>query len=177
MRVDASVGLRPRAVGQPAALLCECCGCAKVPCPAPPATLHLLLDRTSWGLLLGTARRYFVQGVCRCRVPSMLTLMPGAVSRHRKVMSVYDVAPVLGEGVFVAPSASVIGDVSLGASSSVWYGAVLRGACSLLCPPVTCSGRTGQSTLAATLVLTLGGLLFFWSCGSCRRCQQHRYWG
>lgn len=51
-----------------------------------------------------------------------------AVSRHRKVMAIYDVAPVVGEGAFVAPSATVIGDVSLGAGSSVWYGAVLRGA-------------------------------------------------
>ena len=29
--------------------------------------------------------------------------------------------------VFVAPTASVIGDVSLGAGSSVWYGAKVRG--------------------------------------------------
>ena len=35
--------------------------------------------------------------------------------------------PRLGEGAFVAPSASVIGDVIIGARSSIWYGAVLRG--------------------------------------------------
>jgi len=35
--------------------------------------------------------------------------------------------PKLGEKVFVAPNASVIGDVSLGGGSSVWYGCVLRG--------------------------------------------------
>lgn len=35
--------------------------------------------------------------------------------------------PVVGEGVFVAETASVIGDVTIGARSSVWYGAVLRG--------------------------------------------------
>jgi carbonic anhydrase/acetyltransferase-like protein (isoleucine patch superfamily) len=29
--------------------------------------------------------------------------------------------------VFVAPTASIIGDVEIGAESSVWYGAVLRG--------------------------------------------------
>ena len=34
----------------------------------------------------------------------------------------------LGEGTFVAPSAAVIGDVTLGKRSSVWYGTVLRGA-------------------------------------------------
>jgi carbonic anhydrase/acetyltransferase-like protein (isoleucine patch superfamily) len=37
------------------------------------------------------------------------------------------VAPQLGRGVFVAPNASVIGDVVLGEESSVWFGTVLRG--------------------------------------------------
>jgi carbonic anhydrase/acetyltransferase-like protein (isoleucine patch superfamily) len=37
------------------------------------------------------------------------------------------VRPVLGEGVFVAPNATVIGDVHLGADSSVWFGTILRG--------------------------------------------------
>lgn len=47
-------------------------------------------------------------------------------------MTIYqlgDVRPTLGEGVFVAPNATVIGDVVLGAQSSVWFGAVLRGDC------------------------------------------------
>ena len=35
--------------------------------------------------------------------------------------------PALGQDVFVAPSASVIGNVSLGAKASVWYGVVLKG--------------------------------------------------
>ncbi len=35
--------------------------------------------------------------------------------------------PRLGREVYVAPSASVIGDVELGDQSSVWFGAVLRG--------------------------------------------------
>src|SRR5580693_7797994 len=35
--------------------------------------------------------------------------------------------PKLGKGVFIAKTATVIGDVRLGAHSSVWYGAVLRG--------------------------------------------------
>jgi gamma-carbonic anhydrase len=45
-------------------------------------------------------------------------------------MSIYafeDKVPVLGEGVFVADTASVIGDVVLGERSSVWFSAVLRG--------------------------------------------------
>jgi carbonic anhydrase/acetyltransferase-like protein (isoleucine patch superfamily) len=35
--------------------------------------------------------------------------------------------PALGKGVYIASTATVIGDVTLGAHSSVWYGAVLRG--------------------------------------------------
>jgi carbonic anhydrase/acetyltransferase-like protein (isoleucine patch superfamily) len=35
--------------------------------------------------------------------------------------------PKLGKGAYLASTAVVIGDVTLGAHSSVWYGAVLRG--------------------------------------------------
>lgn len=35
--------------------------------------------------------------------------------------------PALGKKVFIASTAVVIGDVTLGAHASVWYGAVLRG--------------------------------------------------
>ena len=35
--------------------------------------------------------------------------------------------PQVADGVYVAPSADVIGSVSLGSRSSVWFGAVLRG--------------------------------------------------
>jgi carbonic anhydrase/acetyltransferase-like protein (isoleucine patch superfamily) len=35
--------------------------------------------------------------------------------------------PKIGKGVFVAPTASVIGDVELGDGASIWFGAVLRG--------------------------------------------------
>jgi len=35
--------------------------------------------------------------------------------------------PTLGEGVYIADGAVVVGDVTLGAGSSVWYNAVLRG--------------------------------------------------
>jgi carbonic anhydrase/acetyltransferase-like protein (isoleucine patch superfamily) len=42
-------------------------------------------------------------------------------------MNLYDQHPVLGPGIFVAPSASVIGDVLVGESSSIFYGCVLRG--------------------------------------------------
>ncbi len=34
--------------------------------------------------------------------------------------------PRIAEGVFVAPTAVIIGDVTIGEGSSIWYGAVLR---------------------------------------------------
>jgi gamma-carbonic anhydrase len=37
------------------------------------------------------------------------------------------VTPRLGHGVYIAPNATVIGDVTLGDEASVWFGAVLRG--------------------------------------------------
>jgi carbonic anhydrase/acetyltransferase-like protein (isoleucine patch superfamily) len=45
-------------------------------------------------------------------------------------MPIYEhksVRPTLGRDVFVAPNATVIGDVHLGDESSVWFGAVIRG--------------------------------------------------
>ncbi len=35
--------------------------------------------------------------------------------------------PSIGKGVFIAPTAVIIGDVVIGDGSSVWHGAVLRG--------------------------------------------------
>jgi len=49
------------------------------------------------------------------------------VSRHRTLMNIFDKAPVVDKDAFVAPSASVIGDVQVGRGSSIWYGCVLRG--------------------------------------------------
>jgi len=37
------------------------------------------------------------------------------------------ITPTIADDVFIAPGAMVIGDVRIGAGSSVWYGAVLRG--------------------------------------------------
>lgn len=45
-------------------------------------------------------------------------------------MAIYEldgVAPQLGEGVYIADSAQVMGHVILGENASVWFGAVLRG--------------------------------------------------
>jgi len=49
------------------------------------------------------------------------------LSRHRAVMQLYEKRPSMANDVFVAPSASVIGDVNIADASSVWYGAVVRG--------------------------------------------------
>lgn len=37
------------------------------------------------------------------------------------------VAPKLGDGVFAAETAAIIGDVEIGDRTSIWYGAVIRG--------------------------------------------------
>lgn len=49
------------------------------------------------------------------------------VSRHKKILNLYDKVPKIGSNTFIAPSSSVIGDVQIGNGSSVWYGSVLRG--------------------------------------------------
>lgn len=43
------------------------------------------------------------------------------------ILSFAGIHPRLADAVFVAPTASVVGDVHIGARSSVWFGAVLRG--------------------------------------------------
>jgi len=48
------------------------------------------------------------------------------VSRHRQLMNIGLKKPVFEDNVFIAPNASVIGSVQLGANTSVGYGAVLR---------------------------------------------------
>lgn len=42
-------------------------------------------------------------------------------------MNIFDKTPVVDKTAFVAPSASIIGDVQVGRGSSIWYGCVLRG--------------------------------------------------
>lgn len=43
------------------------------------------------------------------------------------IEDILGIKPQIGEGVFVAPTAAVIGDVVIGDGSSVWYSAVIRG--------------------------------------------------
>lgn len=43
------------------------------------------------------------------------------------IYSLGEVKPEIAANVFVAPGSNVIGDVKIGADSSIWYGCVLRG--------------------------------------------------
>lgn len=42
-------------------------------------------------------------------------------------MNLFDKVPIVDKDAFVAPSASIVGDVQVGRGSSIWYGCVLRG--------------------------------------------------
>ena len=50
-----------------------------------------------------------------------------AVSRHREIIGLTNAKPTVNEGCFVAPTAGLSGEVTLGAGSSVWYGAFVKG--------------------------------------------------
>lgn len=52
----------------------------------------------------------------------MSNRFPGA-----HILAVNGISPTIGEDVFIAPGAVIIGDVEIGAGSSVWFNAVLRG--------------------------------------------------
>jgi carbonic anhydrase/acetyltransferase-like protein (isoleucine patch superfamily) len=45
----------------------------------------------------------------------------GIVRKYRGI------APNIAPGVYLAPTAAVVGDVEIGEDSSIWYGAILRG--------------------------------------------------
>ncbi|CAI9757954.1 unnamed protein product [Fraxinus pennsylvanica] len=49
------------------------------------------------------------------------------LSRHRTLMNIFDKAPSVDKDAFIAPSASITGDVQVGRGSSIWYGCVVRG--------------------------------------------------
>ena len=47
--------------------------------------------------------------------------------RHRQIMNLFNKRPWLSNDAFVAPSAALIGDVTVSDKASVWYGCVVRG--------------------------------------------------
>jgi carbonic anhydrase/acetyltransferase-like protein (isoleucine patch superfamily) len=49
-------------------------------------------------------------------------------SSHLPLIQAFDgFVPQIGEGVFIAPNATLVGNVNLKEQSTIWYGAVLRG--------------------------------------------------
>jgi carbonic anhydrase/acetyltransferase-like protein (isoleucine patch superfamily) len=49
------------------------------------------------------------------------------ISPDARILTYQGIRPVLGTSVFVAPGAIVIGDVTLGDESSIWFNATVRG--------------------------------------------------
>jgi gamma-carbonic anhydrase len=43
------------------------------------------------------------------------------------ILAVNGIAPTIADDVFIAPGAVIVGDVEVGAGSSIWFNAVLRG--------------------------------------------------
>jgi len=43
------------------------------------------------------------------------------------ILPVKGVSPVIGENCFIAPNATIVGEVTMGSECSVWFNAVLRG--------------------------------------------------
>jgi carbonic anhydrase/acetyltransferase-like protein (isoleucine patch superfamily) len=81
--------------------------------------------------------------------------------------------PTIAEDAFVAPTATLVGDVTIEAGASVWYGAVLRGDCGpiiireranvqdgaiLHCPPEVTT-EVGRGATVAHLCVVHGAVL------------------
>merc|ERR1712216_262407 len=49
------------------------------------------------------------------------------LSKHREVLGLTGHKPIIQEGCFIAPTAGVSGEVTVGAGSSIWYGAFVKG--------------------------------------------------
>jgi len=48
-------------------------------------------------------------------------------SKHRYIMPIYDLQPQVSLYTYVAPNATIVGEVMIGSESIVWYGSILRG--------------------------------------------------
>ncbi len=57
----------------------------------------------------------------------MIFVLPENFCVMALILEVRGKKPQIGEGTFLAPSATIIGDVILGKNCSVWFNAVLRG--------------------------------------------------
>ena len=82
-------------------------------------------SRSDW-LLHVTLLGCHTSIIMHCLVYSLLCIFASYLCMSPSLPTQGSVPDTDG-AVFVAPTASVIGDVSLGAGSSVWYGAKVRG--------------------------------------------------
>lgn len=70
------------------------------------------------------------------------------------IVSIQDKKPLIDPSCFVAENASIIGDVSIGKKSSIWYGAVVRGDVEKIC----IAERTNAQDLCVLHVESTHGL-------------------
>ncbi len=80
-------------------------------------------------------------------------------SRARNIMNLYDLN-VYNEGfVFIAPNATVVGDVFMGSEIAIWHGTVIRGDINrvvyLLCDEDWSTILVSATTVCSTLPLLL----------------------
>lgn len=47
--------------------------------------------------------------------------------QNSKIMPYMDILPIIAEDVYLAPSATIIGDVHIGSESSIWHHVTIRG--------------------------------------------------
>eukprot|EP00960_Hanusia_phi_P061062 764719-Hanusia_phi.AAC.1 len=82
------------------------------------------------------ASRSFPEGICRGIAvlgPQLhtkigpLRLEGYRIHRHRVSLPIGTLMPDIAQGTFVAPNSTIVGDVTLGDNSTVYYGAVIRG--------------------------------------------------
>ena len=43
------------------------------------------------------------------------------------ILSFNGITPKIGKNVFIAPTATIVGDVEIGDGANIWYGTVVRG--------------------------------------------------
>lgn len=49
------------------------------------------------------------------------------MTEHSQILAYQDILPTIAENVYLAPSATIIGDVHIGSESSVWHHVTIRG--------------------------------------------------
>lgn len=86
-----------------------------------------LANRASYGL-----KRMFRQTnltTATQHAPTTTTVNPYIEqhSKHRNIMPIYDLSPAISLHSYVAPNATVVGEVTIGSQSLIWYGVIIRG--------------------------------------------------